>query len=87
MRETMLDLHDFIMGPSAWRKMSGPLALMTALLGGLFGFLFAGVGGLLLLQRESSPVVALFLLCSGLIALTSATVGVIAFLRANSGPT
>ena len=84
---TMVHINDFIMGPSRWRKMSGPLAFMTALLVGFFGLLLTAIGGSLLVQGDSQRLAALLSLGSGLAALTNVVVGVTAFLRANNGPT
>lgn len=83
-----LALLDFIWSPSEWRKMSGPLAFMTALLGGSFGLLFAVAGGWAFTGSEtlSFRLVALAAAAIGLWLLGSIVVGVIVFLRANSEP-
>jgi hypothetical protein len=81
----MLDLLDLLLGPAQWRKLSGPAALAAAVAFGLIGLLFAAVGCLLLAQN-GSRVVALMVLCPGLAVVVDVAVGVIAFLRANSGP-
>ena len=83
-----LDLLDFIWGPAAWRRMSGPIAFTTALLGGLLGLLFAVAGGVASMGSEtlSFRLVALAGALIGLWLLGSVIVGVIAFLRANSEP-
>jgi predicted lipid-binding transport protein (Tim44 family) len=83
-----LDLLDFIWSPAAWRKMSGPLAFTTALLGGLLGLLFAVAGGLACTGSEtlSFRLFALGAALIGLWLLGSVIVGVIAFLRANREP-
>ena len=83
-----LDLLDFIWSPAAWRKMSGPIAFTTALLGGLFGLLFAVAGGVASAGSNtwSFRLLALVAALIGLWLLGSVIVGVIAFLRANSEP-
>jgi hypothetical protein len=83
-----LDLLDFIWGPAAWRKMSGPIAFTTALLGGLLGALFAVAGGVASMgsQTPSFRLVALGAALIGLWLLGSVVIGVIAFLRANREP-
>ena len=83
-----LDLLDFIWGPAAWRKMSGPIAFSTALIGGLLGLLFAVVGAIACTGSETLSF-RLFAVAGALIGLWllgSVIVGVIAFLRANSEP-
>ena len=82
----ILDIFDFIMSPSEWRRMSGPLALTTALLAGVFGILFCvvGAGALSTAQSGSWRLAGLAMLAVGLFALGSVVVGVIAFLRAGS---
>jgi uncharacterized membrane protein len=81
-----LDL--FISRPSTWRRMSGPLAFMTALLGGIFGLLFAVVGAATFASAESWSLrlVAFAGTAVGLWLLASVVIGVIAFLRANREP-
>jgi len=83
----MLDLFDFIRGPGAWRQMSGPLAFLTALLGGLLGLLFSVVGVTSLATAESwssSSLPALAGALIGLWLLGSVIRGVRAFFRADS---
>ena len=81
-----LDLLDFIWSPAGWRKMSGPIAFATALIGGLFGLLFAIAGGVAFTGSDtmSFRLVALATALIGLWLLGSVVTGVIAFVRANS---
>jgi hypothetical protein len=83
-----LDLLDFIRSPSQWRKMNGPTAFLTALIGGLFGLLFADAGGWAFKGSDtlSFRLVTLGAALIGFWLLGSIVVGVIAFLRANSEP-
>jgi hypothetical protein len=83
-----LDLLDFIWSPAAWRKMNGPTAFTTALLGGLLGLLFAVAGGFASTGSDTSSfrLFALGAALMGLWLLGSVIVGVIAFLRANREP-
>jgi hypothetical protein len=81
----MLDVLDLLLGPAQWRKMSGPAVFAAAVGFGLIGLVFAAVDWSLLAQN-GSRVVALVVLCAGLAVLIDIAVGVIAFLRANSGP-
>jgi zinc transporter ZupT len=82
------DLLDFIWSPAAWRKMSGPHAFMTALLGGLLGLLFAVAGCWAFTGSDtlSFRLVALATALIGLWLLGSVVAGIIAFVRANREP-
>jgi hypothetical protein len=83
-----LALLDFIWSPAEWRKMNGPVAFMTALLGGMFGLLFAVAGSWAFTGSDtlSFRLVALASALIGLLLLGSVILGVIAFLRANREP-
>ena len=84
----LLGFIDFIWAPSTWRRMSGPLAFTGALIGGLFGLLFAVAGPTMLAGADSWParLPGLAFMAIGLWLLGSVVVGVVAFLRANREP-
>ena len=92
MRDRAMSEHhdhlDFVWSLARWRKMSGPIAFATALIGGLFGLLFAVAGSWAFNGSEtlSFRLLALAIVLIGLWLLGSVIVGVIAFLRANHEP-
>ena len=82
------DILDFVWSPGRWRTMSGPIALTTALIGGLFGLLFAVAGSWAFNGSEtmSFRLVALGAALIGLWLLGSIIVGLVVFLRHNREP-
>jgi len=82
----MAGIFDFIRTPSEWRRMSGPLALTTALIAGILGILFCvvGAGAFVAATSGAGRLTGLAMLGVGLFALGSVVTGVIAFLRAES---
>ena len=78
------DLFDFARRRADWLKMSWPLAILTALVGGFFGLLITALGVGQLLHGETLS--ALHLLAFGVASLAGIVIGVIAFLRANREP-
>lgn len=83
------DPFEFMWSLAAWRRMSGPIALTTALLGSVFGLLFC-VAGCWASNGSETLSFRLFAIAAALIGVWlvgSVIVGVIAFLRANREPT
>lgn len=78
------DLFDFTRRRADWRKMSWPLAIITALVGGFLAVLITALGVGQLLHGETLS--ALHLLAFGVASLAGIVVGAIAFLRTNSEP-
>jgi hypothetical protein len=77
----MFDLFDDLMFDRAvWRRMKGPAALAAAILGMVFGLIFAVVGGTMFVQTRSW--LALAGAAAGVWLLGSTVIGTIAFLRA-----
>ena len=76
------DLFDFTRRRADWLRMSWPLAIITALVGGFFGLLITalGVGQL----RHGETLSALHLLAFGIASLAGIVIGAIALLRAKS---
>jgi uncharacterized membrane protein len=74
------DLFDFARRQADWLKMSWPLAIFTALVGGFFAVLIAAIGVGQLLHGEALS--ALHLLAFGGASLAGIVIGAIAFLRA-----
>jgi hypothetical protein len=78
------DLFDFTKRRADWRRMSWPLAVVTALIGGILALLIGAIGVGQLLHGEI--VSALHLLAFGGASLAGIVIGVIALLR-KSEPT
>ena len=76
------DLFDFTRRRADWLRMSWPLAIITALVGGFFGLLITALGVGQLLHGETLS--ALHLLAFGIASLAGIAIGAIAFLRAKS---
>ena len=76
------DLFDFTRRRADWLRMSWPLAIITALVGGFFGLLITALGVGQLLHGETLS--ALHLLAFGIASLAGIAIGAIAVLRAKS---
>jgi hypothetical protein len=85
MLELIGDIVVLILGPKAWREMSGPGVVAGALLWGVMGILVALAGGASLAHvgAAQEPWMAWAEVVLGLAVLGDVALGVMSFLRAN----
>ena len=85
MVELVGDILSMVLGPQAWREMSGPAVVAGALLWGVIGTLLAlaGAASLARVATTQGPLFFWAEIVLGLLLLGDVVYGVRAFLRAN----
>jgi uncharacterized protein YjeT (DUF2065 family) len=86
--DVLLWVLDLAIGPSGWRKMSGPAVTFSAILFGLFGLIIvaAGVGLTLGNQALWWRIFGVAASCAGIWLLVDVGRGIAAFFRVRNGP-